>query len=222
MRIKIFAVVLLLGFFGLMQVPESLSEELPDTYSVGQIEWFAFGIQSQIPVYRIQVTDNDMNLDSNTIDKFKIRIWSDSDPVGIMITLYETESDSGIFDSLVYFSEDISTGQRLRTYDGDEATAKYDDHTLPSSYTGTTLEILDTLTIYYPITNPLERQNEFIRIEDDTFNRQSLQTGETITESGALTSLIIGSLGPIIIVFFVVLYALKKIRAKRNIKKKKK
>jgi len=33
-------------------------------------------------------------------------------------------------------------------------------------------------------------QSRFIRIEDETFNRQSLQTGETLTVSGKLVSLV--------------------------------
>ena len=33
-------------------------------------------------------------------------------------------------------------------------------------------------------------QSRFIRIEDETFNRQSLQTGETLTVQGTLNSLV--------------------------------
>ena len=130
----------------------------------------------------------------------------------------KTEKNSGIFDGLVYFSEDISNGQRLRTYDGDIATAIYEDFTLPLSHTVPKLEISDTVTIYYPITNSLEKQNSFIRVNDETFSRQLLQTGETIPESGVLTSIIIQSLGPILIVLFIVIYAIKKIKTKKNIK----
>lgn len=66
-----------------------------------------------------------------------------------------------------------------------------------------------------------ENENQFIRINDDSFNRQSLQTGETISTSGTFTSLIIGSLGPILIVFFIVIYAVKKRNAKKRIQEKK-
>ena len=78
-------------------------------------------------------------------------------------------------------------------------------------------EVSDTITIHYPITNPLENKNSFIRIDDEIFSRQSLQTGETISESGMFTSIIIGSFGPILIMFFIALYAVKKIRAKKSI-----
>ena len=53
-------------------------------------------------------------------------------------------------------------------------------------------------------------RNNFFKVDDSTFTRQSLQTGETLSGSGALTSLIIGSFGPILIVFFIILYAIKK------------
>ena len=61
-----------------------------------------------------------------------------------------------------------------------------------------------------------------IRIEDSTFNRQSLQTGETITELGSLTSIIIESLGSILIVFFIIVYAIKKRFVKKDTKESEK
>ena len=66
-----------------------------------------------------------------------------------------------------------------------------------------------------------ENQNPFIRINDDSFTRQSLQTGETISASGTFTSLIVGSLGPIFIVLFIVIYAVKKRMVKKSIEERK-
>ncbi len=60
----------------------------------------------------------------------------------------------------------------------------------------------------------------FIRIDNPSFSRQSLQTGETISPTGTFTSIFVGSLGPILIVFFIVIYAVKKRKAKKNIKKR--
>ncbi|MCH9658287.1 hypothetical protein K0U27_06265 [archaeon] len=213
MNIQLLVLIGMVGTVGMWFIPESLAEK-SDSQNVGKIQWFGSNSNSEIIAYKIQVIDKDMDKDSDKIDKFKIRILSDADPVGIVISLYETEKDSGIFDSLVYFSEDVSTGQRLRVYDGGEATAIYRDRTLQSSFVSDELEISDTVTIYYPINNPLGSQNQFIRIEDESFSRQSLQTGETISESGTLVSLIIGSFGSILIIFFLALYAIKKIRAK--------
>ena len=97
-------------------------------------------------------------------------------------------------------------------YDGGIVTALYEDNTLPSSHSLNKLEISESVTVHYPIKNPLEKPNSFIRIEDETFQRQSLLTGETISESGALVSTIFGSLGGILIVFFIVILVVKKTR----------
>lgn len=56
----------------------------------------------------------------------------------------------------------------------------------------------------------------FVRIDDPSFSRQSLQTGEIISESGTFVSIFVGSLGPILIVLFIVIYAVKKRITKKN------
>ena len=60
------------------------------------------------------------------------------------------------------------------------------------------------------------RNAGFIKIDDPSFSRQSLQTGETISESGTFVSIFVGSLGPILIVLFIVIYAVKKRITKKN------
>lgn len=65
------------------------------------------------------------------------------------------------------------------------------------------------------------KDNGFIRIDDPSFSRQSLQTGETISSVGIFTAMFVDSLGPILIVFFIIIYAIKKSNAKKNIEDKK-
>jgi hypothetical protein len=164
---------------------------------------------------------NLINLSSNDIDKFEIHIWSDSDSDGIYPDVYETGRDTGIFESNIYFSEKHSTGQRLRIVEDDLVIASYEDDTLPPSHSSDRkLKILDSLIIRETFINS-EGNQGFFRIDDPSFSRQSLQTGETISESGTLTAMIMGSLGPILIIFFIALYAVKKIRAKKSIEKQK-
>ena len=220
MKTRLLIIVGIITTIGISFIPGSFSEKT-DSQNIGQMEWFEINNHSKIPVYKIQVIDKDMNENTDEIDKFKIRVWSNSDSVGIIVSVYETEKNSGIFDSPVYFSEDVSAGQRLYVLEGDAVTATYEDRTLPSSYTSNELEVSDTITIYYPMTDSLENKNSFIRIDDETFSRQSLQTGETISESGTLMAIIVGSLGPILIVFFIVIYAVKKRNAKKSIEEKK-
>ena len=219
MKIKFLVIFGIIASVGMPFVIESFAEKT-NSQNIGQVKWFGLDVNSEILAYKIQVIDNDMNENADHIDKFKIRVWSGSDPVGIMISVYETEKNSGLFESPIYFSEDVSTGQRLRAYDGDTVTAAYGDLTLPSSHISDTLDVSAVLVIYYPMTDPLENKSSFIRIEDETFLRQSLQTGETISAPGTFVSLAIGSLGSILIVLFVVICAIKK-RMKNSTKEKK-
>jgi hypothetical protein len=55
-----------------------------------------------------------------------------------------------------------------------------------------------------------QEQNENIRVEDESFKRQDLRTGETFTIEGNLAAIIIEGLGPILIVLFIIIYAVKK------------
>ena len=52
---------------------------------------------------------------------------------------------------------------------------------------------------------------------DDLFYWQNLQTDETISPLGTFVSIFVGSLGPILIVLFIVIYAVKKRMKKSGI-----
>ena len=189
-----------------------------DDYVIGKIHWldehyFTSGY------FVIQVLDSDMNQDSNKIEKFKIIIWSDSDPDGISPSVYETGKNTGVFESNIYVSEKPSSGQRLHVLEDDVMTAEYKDQTLPLTSADDELKILDSFIIDKTFIDSDENQG-FFRIDDPSFVRQSLQTGETVSPMGTLTSLIVSSIGPILIVFFIVIYAVKKRNAKKSIKKR--
>ena len=211
---KYFAIFLvLIGFTGYVFAESS-------EFTVGQVHWLKDS-HSADGFAVIQVVDPDMNLSSKDIEKFKIHVWSDSDPDGIVPNVYETGADTGIFESNIYFSEKLSTGQRLHTLEEDLAIASYDDHTLPPPHSSDEkLKILDSIIIRKTFANTDESQNQFMRIGDESFNRQSLQTGETISASGTFTSIIMGSLGPLLIVLFIVICAVKKRMARKSIEKK--
>jgi len=55
-----------------------------------------------------------------------------------------------------------------------------------------------------------QMQNPNIPIDDPSFFRESMQTGETITPEGHLAAIIIEGLGTILIIVFIVIYAIKK------------
>ena len=181
-------------------------------FTLGEVQWIK---ESHPPsgFSSIQVIDPDMNLSSNDIDKFKIRIWSDSDSDGITPYVYETSKDSGVFTSNISFSSNHSVGQRLHTLEEDLVIASYEDNTIPSSYGSKKMEILDSMIIRKTLANH-DESRDFFRVDDPSFQRQNLQTGETISFSGTFVSMLVGSLGPILIVLFIVVYAVKKRRKK--------
>ena len=176
-------------------------------FTVAKVQWIPDSHSSD-GFAAIQVIEPDMNLSPDEIEKFKIRIWSDSDPKGISPDVYETSKDSGVFVSNIYFSSNPSVGQRLHTLEEDLVIASYDDHTLPASHADS-LEILDSMIIRKTMANP-DGNKSFFRADDPSFVRQSLQTGETLSESGIFVSIFVGSLGSILIVLFIVVYAVKK------------
>ncbi|MFQ5920879.1 MAG: hypothetical protein ACE5JV_02560, partial [Nitrososphaerales archaeon] len=80
----------------------------------------------------ITINDPDANRNSDLLDGVDVKIWSDTDPNGITLTLRETGASSGIFEEGVLFVlTDASSGNRLRVSDGDTLTARYVDNRLP-------------------------------------------------------------------------------------------
>ena len=187
-------------------------------FTVAKVQWIPDSHPSD-GFAAIQVIEPDMNLSPNETEKFKIRIWSDSDSKGISPYVYETGKDSGVFVSNIYFSSNPSIGQRLHALEGDLVIASYEDRTLPASYADDKIEILDSMIIRKILANPNENR-DFFRVGDPLFARQSLQTGETISSTGTFASILTSSLGPILIVLFIVIYAVKK-RMKKSIEEKK-
>jgi hypothetical protein len=100
-------------------------------WNVGNVEW----LQSSYPVNGqgvVQITDPDMSLNPDAINKFDTNVWSDSDSGGIKLAMTETGPGTGIFQGTIYFTTDLSSsGSRLHVSPGDTVTAEYTDTTLP-------------------------------------------------------------------------------------------
>ncbi|MEM3085392.1 MAG: hypothetical protein QXU32_13320 [Nitrososphaerales archaeon] len=78
----------------------------------------------------IMVWDLDRNSKPNTIETLPVWIWSTTDPRRIMVTLKETNENSGEFRAIITLAtHDTSSGARLRVSDGDTVTARYVDNT---------------------------------------------------------------------------------------------
>ncbi|MGI0072544.1 MAG: hypothetical protein ACREA3_01880 [Nitrosotalea sp.] len=116
-------------------------------WHIGEITW----LQSNYPADGqgvLQITDPDMSITPDAINKFDTSVWSDSDSGGTKITMTETEN-SGIFQGIVYFSTNFpSSGNRLHVSNGDTVTGEYTDTTLPPPYSPSDqVRLLATTTI---------------------------------------------------------------------------
>ena len=126
-------------------------------WNIGEI---SFGDSSVSPGGSTMITlvDGDLDKDPDVIDTKQVNAWSDSDSGGVKITLHETDEDTGVFETELFFtSEDKSTGSLLRVSEGDTVTVEYTDQSLPEPYEQTdTLTLAATATVgtVYP---PLER-----------------------------------------------------------------
>jgi len=58
----------------------------------------------------VRITDKEMTLDDTKIDSFEIHVWSDTDHAGTHVTMHETDFDSGVFESTVYFTTESESG----------------------------------------------------------------------------------------------------------------
>jgi plastocyanin len=103
-------------------------------WNIGEIKWLEskYAINSKGV---LQIIDPDMNLDPKIRDKFDVKVWSDSDPIGIKISMIETGEATGIFQGVVNFVTNVSEANNLKVKDGDKAYGEYVDRTLPPPYT---------------------------------------------------------------------------------------
>ena len=106
----------------------------------------------------VTVLDPDMNMNPDTVENFKIDIYSDSDSGGIQLTVSETNESTGVFEGTVFFTTtDASSGHTLRVSEGDSITADYTDHTLPEPYSTSDDIDVSATAVIGTSTPPLER-----------------------------------------------------------------
>lgn len=134
-------------------------------WNTGEIQW----LDASYPANgagEVRVVDPDMNLDPEKIDEFEIKVWSDTDPVGIKLKVKETGNATGIFKSNIFFTtEEQSSDSKLKVSEGDTITAEYIDRTLPEPYsTDSELSISATImigTLSPPLEKTISTTNRF-------------------------------------------------------------
>ena len=136
-------------------------------FTVGQIHWDQLGYPVNNTVAIIQVIDPDMNKIAISREMVKVHVYSDSDPEGIILEAIETAPNSGIFEKKFVLSQTRSAPNILYTLDGDTATAKYVDTTLPAPYLPTDKLEVTEFAIMGARGPPLERVPlSLLRVED--------------------------------------------------------
>ncbi|MGI0018643.1 MAG: hypothetical protein ACREA1_08030 [Nitrosotalea sp.] len=126
-------------------------------WNTGNVQWLqpSYPVNSQAT---LQITDPDMNLNPDAVDKFDTNVWSDSDSGGIKLAMTETGPSTGVFQGTVYFTTDLSSaGSRLHVTSGDTVTAEYTDTTLPLPYSPSDQQRITATTIAGTSIPPLEQ-----------------------------------------------------------------
>ena len=115
-------------------------------WNIGEIQWkSAFYNIGDTGV--VILIDPDLNLNPDVIELIPIRVWSDSDPVGITLLAIETGNNTGIFIADLQFGIKTTKNQ-LKVSPEDTVSAEYVDRTLPDPYgPGQILTITGTSSI---------------------------------------------------------------------------
>ena len=113
-------------------------------WNIGEVQWMQ-------PNYSLgdtgtfTVIDPDMNLNPDLVDIFKVKVWSDSDPVGTEVFVIETGPKTGIFSGDIQFGTKTEEGSMIKVAVGDSVCVEYVDYTLPDPYSkGDELNIIST------------------------------------------------------------------------------
>ena len=77
----------------------------------------------------VTLTEPDKNVNPSLKETVNITVYSTSDPAGIVLSLLETENNSGVFQGSLTFTTGASTGSILKAIQGDTITAVYTDET---------------------------------------------------------------------------------------------
>jgi len=136
---------------------EPPSNSNQNNWNIGDVLWLESNyFVDDVGIVRIM--DSDMNSNPESIDKFTVDVWSDSDAYGLSITVTETSNTSGIFEGIVLFTTTgESYGNQLKVLGGDLVSIEYEDNTLPAPYSADdVLSITTASLINSKINDPLD------------------------------------------------------------------
>ncbi|MBI5697030.1 MAG: hypothetical protein HZC29_00695 [Thaumarchaeota archaeon] len=134
--------ILFLSLLVIFSTPQLYAITLENHIATIQWEQASYPVKNNKA--KVIINEPDMNKYPQSIDRFNIQVFSDSDNKGITVRATETSVNSGIFESTIILTHDPSKENRLHIMDGDTATAKYIDTTLPKDQATKELQINGT------------------------------------------------------------------------------
>lgn len=142
----------------LFTIPLTIFAENSQEYTKAELEWSHanYKVTNGTGTAKIILSDPDAQNIPSYIDTVKVFVFSDSSREGITLRLYETEKDTGVFERTFTFSDKRSAPNVLYASEGDTATARYVDDTLPSDSEFDSVEMTAT-TLLGRTGSPMER-----------------------------------------------------------------
>ena len=123
---------------------ETLESTVPIQFQKAQVLWVDEIEPGQNS--RIRVIDQDMALRPEFRDRVQVLIGLSTDYSLEEVTLEETGDNNGIFEGVVKFAKN-SSQDGIVIFPGNTVFVKYEDRTLPSSYTTKSLKIITETTV---------------------------------------------------------------------------
>ena len=138
----------------LIAVPATTFAENSQEYTEAELEWSQanYKVTNGTGTVKIILIDPDAQNIPSYIDTVKVSVFSDSSREGIILKLYETGKDTGVFERTFAFSDKRSVPSVLYALEGDTVAAKYVDDTLPLDSEFESIEL--TATMFLGLTGP--------------------------------------------------------------------
>jgi len=155
MKTRLLTMLTLVGLSLLVSTTPISSSALSDEYVLGIVEWQYDCHPLVFNAGLVRVIDPDINIDDDIPDKFNIEVRSDYDKNNIqkyvkpIHTVIETGDSTGIFEGVIFWGDphDEGIGHRVPIWYNVTVTATYTDHTLPSSYLDSNLDITSSIIV---------------------------------------------------------------------------
>jgi hypothetical protein len=123
---------------------ETLEKNVPVQFQLAEVLWLDEIEPNQNS--RIRVIDHDMALRPEFRDRVQVLVGLSPDHSLEDLLLEETGDNNGIFEGVVKFADNQSN-EGIVIYPGNTVFLKYEDRTLPSSYSTKSLEIIAEATV---------------------------------------------------------------------------